>query len=66
MRRNDLIRDRLSHDVQISSGFGSGFSLQHGLVIGPYDMAVNTDEGAVGTIVPVSGDRHIKVLLGSE
>lgn len=66
MRRNEVVRDKLSKDAQISTGFGDGFSLQHGLVIGPYDMAVGTDEGAVGTIIPVCGDRHIKVLLGAE
>jgi hypothetical protein len=65
MRRDEIIREKLSRDVQISSGFGSGFSLQHGLVMGPYDMDLRSDQGSMGTIIPVFGSRHIKMMLGS-
>jgi hypothetical protein len=64
MRRDEIIREKLSRDVKISVGFGGGFSLQDGLVLGPYDMDLRSDQGSMGTIIPISGSRHIKMMLG--
>lgn len=66
MRRSDLVRDKLARDVEISAGFGENVSLQHGLVMGQEGGDQAAHQGAMGTVVPVAGCKHIKVVLGSE
>ncbi len=66
MRWDQVVRDKLARDAQISVGFGLEVSLQHGLVNAPYDVDQESDQGAVGTVMPVAGCKHIKVFLGAD
>ncbi len=53
-----------SLSVEVGHSFSGGVSASHGLVLHGDVLSGQGSSAAVGIVVPLGGDRHIKALIG--
>ena len=65
-QRQELEKRKLAESARIAQGFGNGFNVSSGLVIGADLLGVAGYQSAKGIVIPCMNSPHIRMVVGTE